>query len=207
MTLAAGVLLYTSATPDVQAAPVVPPDSCFAFDATTGMINDYGDEIGYKAWNTDDPNGQQSRDIGTCPTDVEIPSTIGGTPVEIIGSSAFNSKQLTSVIIPEGVAEIQWSSFQANQLTTLTIPSSVTNIGSDAFATNNLTSVTFLGVDPIVVDASRDMFRFNPNLDSITLTSANTTYDFVYEPTATGGSDETPEGPTTPATDGLAETG
>lgn len=46
-----------------------------------------------------------------------------------------------------------------------------------------------------------------PPEQTITLTSANTTYNFVYEPTATGDSSETPKSPTTSATGGLAETG
>ena len=76
---------------------------------------------------------------------IVIPDTLGGYPVDSIGSCAFNyCRQLTSVTIPSGVTEIGGNAFYAcSGLMSATIPSSVTSIGSRAFyGCCNLSSVT-----------------------------------------------------------------
>ncbi len=75
---------------------------------------------------------------------IEIPSTFGGYPVTIIGSSAFfNCRSLTSVVIPEGVTSIGSLAFYyCRSLTSVVIPESVTSIENGAFyGCNSLTSV------------------------------------------------------------------
>lgn len=99
-----------------------PPTSYFTFDSVTGTITDY-----------DGTNG---------PKDVVIPSTIEGVAVTSIGNSAFESKSLTSVIIPDSVTSIGIDAFAWNSLTSLNIPDSVTSLGARSFSKNNLTSVT-----------------------------------------------------------------
>ena len=79
----------------------------------------------------------------TCGTDVVIPEKINNYHVTMIGDSAFRSKQLTSVVIPNGVTTIGFSAFADNQLTSVEIPNSVKVIGHWAFRDNQLTSVTF----------------------------------------------------------------
>jgi uncharacterized repeat protein (TIGR02543 family) len=75
-----------------------------------------------------------------------IPSTLSdGTStytVTEIDSSAFDSKGLTSVTIPDTVEYIGSSAFGSNSLTSLVIPDSVTSMGSYAFQWNLLTHVT-----------------------------------------------------------------
>lgn len=53
--------------------------------------------------------------------DVIIPSTIGGQPVEMIGSGAFYGRGLTSVVIPESIYYIEYSAFENNNFHTVTI--------------------------------------------------------------------------------------
>ncbi len=106
-----------------QAAPT--DEGCFTFNSGTNTITDYM------------PNGT------TCPYDVEIPSSIGGTPVEVIGYQAFYSKNLTGATIPSTVVAIDNLAFQYNQLTSVVIPDSVTSIATGAFNSNQLTSVIF----------------------------------------------------------------
>ena len=112
-------------------------ESCFAFNASTGTILDYGDEI----IDTDNPNGHGSREIGDCPTDVDIPARIGGVDVEIIGYGAFGVNGLTSVVIPDSVVTIGDVAFYTNSLKSVTIGSNVETIGWNAFASNKLSSV------------------------------------------------------------------
>ena len=98
---------------------------CYGFDKSTGTITNYycylGNNYGYETI-----------------SDIEIPSSIDGVRVVNIGSQAFNSKKLTSVVIPETVTTIASNSFFGNQISSLVIPSSVTSIGSFAFNNNQL---------------------------------------------------------------------
>lgn len=126
-----------------RAFAATPPDSCFNF--YNGIIYDY--------YYTNP----------ACPSDVDIPSQIGGETVTIIGANsftahgltsvtfpstitsifsyAFSSNMLTSVVIPDTITFIDHKAFEANKLTSVTIPNGITSIGSDAFSANMLTSV------------------------------------------------------------------
>lgn len=63
-----------------------------------------------------------------------LPSQIDGYDVVAIGDSAFASKDLSSVIIPNGITKIGWFAFKGcESLYSVTIPDSVSSIGYDAF--------------------------------------------------------------------------
>ena len=94
-------------------------------------------------------------------TTIEIPETVDDNDktytVTAIGADAFRDNQLTSVVIPDGVATIENGAFANNQLTKVTIPQGVTSIGGQAFVNNALESVTIPGsVTTIASDAFRD---------------------------------------------------
>ncbi len=92
---------------------------------------------------TVNPNDSSEINGYTCTdTDITIPSSIGGVEIKKIGSGAFYSKNITNVVIPNGIISIGDTAFQENQLTTIIIPGSVTSIGNYTFGLNKLTSVT-----------------------------------------------------------------
>lgn len=79
----------------VSADPPGPPtdEIYFTFNSESGTITDYDDEG---------------------PTDVIIPSTIGGVTVTSIATEAFNGNPITSVYIPETIELIEPGGFYAN---------------------------------------------------------------------------------------------
>jgi len=100
----------------------------FEFDSNTGTITKY--QIKGKYDNLD------------AEYDPEIPSSINGKAVTIIGKEAFQHAQITSVVIPNGVTTIEDWAFNNNLLVGVDIPESVTTIGNYAFTANKLTSIT-----------------------------------------------------------------
>jgi hypothetical protein len=123
----------------------------FEFDRSTGTITQY--HVTGKHGNLEPRY------------DPEIPSSIHGTAVTVIGPNAFQHAQITSVFIPDSVTTIGEWAFQNNLLANLDIPESVTTIGDFAFATNRLTSIDI--PDGITVIES-GMFFMN-SLTSVTI--------------------------------------
>ena len=74
----------------------------------------------------------------TCSKDVIIPSKINGITITTIGQSAFSSKGITSLSMPNTITTINRQAFDSNYLTHLDIPSSVTSILWGAFNNNQL---------------------------------------------------------------------
>lgn len=115
----AGVL---SSTPTYAATPA---DACFTMSGST-----------ITAYTVGGANG--------CPTNVDIPATVGGVPVTTIGSGAFAGKALTAVTFPSSVTSIGHSAFTSNLLTTVVIPNTVTTMGAAVFGNMpSLTSATW----------------------------------------------------------------
>jgi hypothetical protein len=81
--------------------------------------------------------------------------------VRAIGDSAFSSKELTAVRIPEDVHTIGEAAFAGNRLTSVTIPWFTAEIGPAAFANNALlTTVVLTGRPPTVTAADPNSGSF-----------------------------------------------
>ena len=113
-----------------SAHAATPPDSCFQFNSGTNTIEDYYDNEGNNGANP------------ACPRDVDIPATIGGDAVTIIGSGSFVVKNITAVTIPSSVTTIEQNAFVFNSINSLSLPNSVISIQDNAFAHNDLTSLS-----------------------------------------------------------------
>ena len=77
---------------------------------------------------------------------IDIPETLGGLPVTVIGDYAFSGcNELTSVTIPAGVTSIGASAFsECTALASVQLPDGLTSIGASAFDwCLRLTAVTF----------------------------------------------------------------
>ena len=73
---------------------------------------------------------------------INIPSKIGGKNVVSIGENAFAGKNITSVVIPEGVETIRESAFlNCTSLTSVTLPSTLKRIEAEAFSYTGLEAV------------------------------------------------------------------
>lgn len=77
---------------------------------------------------------------------VEIPSTINGRRVTLIGIDSFSAcNSITSITIPSGIEYLgEYAFFDCVNLTSITIPNSVTYIGANAFS--NCTSLTKISI-------------------------------------------------------------
>jgi hypothetical protein len=79
----------------------------------------------------------------SCGASVVIPKMINNIDVSYIGNGAFWGKQLTSIILPDGLKYIGAGSFGDNSLTDVSIPDSVLSVGTNAFEDNLLTNIKF----------------------------------------------------------------
>ena len=77
-------------------------------------------------------------------SNVEIPSELGGYPVEYIFAGVFeNNNSIESVIIPEGVVSVASECFQnASNLKTVSLPSTLERIWPNAFTRSGIESIT-----------------------------------------------------------------
>ena len=103
------------------------PEEWFTFNKKTQTIEGFSDEYNKITTNI--------------PTDIIIPCTIDDVDVVSIGQSAFQNKNLTSVVINDYIEIIGPIAFAANQLTSVKLGSSVLTIGYSAFVSNKLTSI------------------------------------------------------------------
>jgi hypothetical protein len=88
-----------------------------------------------------------TRYIWTWAPEVDIPSTINGLSVTVVGEGAFYAFGIPIITIPNTVITIGSQAFRGcTSLASIAIPSSVTNISPDAFS--DCTSMTMITVDP-----------------------------------------------------------
>ena len=120
--------------------------------------------------------------------DVVIPKKINNLSVTAIGNKAFigvdedkdqpKNNQLSSVYIPDGVAEIGHLAFYNNELSGVIIPNTVTFIGDGAFSLNKLTNVV---IPNSVASIGEGAFASN-QLTSVTIPNSVTSigmYAFI----------------------------
>ncbi|MCD8041422.1 MAG: leucine-rich repeat domain-containing protein, partial [Clostridia bacterium] len=108
--------------------------------------------------------------IGECTdTDIVIPSTYNGLPVEAIGDGAFGDcNSLTSVTIGNSVTSIgDYAFYHCTSLTSVIIPNSVTSIGSEAFF--ECTSLTSVTIGNSVTSIGDYAFYYCDSLTSVTI--------------------------------------
>jgi len=98
--------------------------------------------------------------------EVNIPATVLGISVTVIGQKTFYESYITSVTIPNTVVSIGQRAFWDSDITSIIIPDSVKSIADEVFyLCSRLTSVT-LGNS--VTKIGDEAFRFCPNLTSVT---------------------------------------
>jgi len=85
--------------------------------------------------------GVLSKYSGTA-KDIIIPAVIDGVSIKSIKFDLFAGKNLTSVVIPEGVESIGQKAFSGNKLTQVAFPKSLKKIGVGAFWDNELSEIT-----------------------------------------------------------------
>lgn len=88
-----------------------PADSCFSFNAVTETVEGY---YTYEDNNSENPS---------CPLIVDVPASIGGVPVTIIGSGAFAGSGVTSLQLPGSITDIQAGAVDGLTLSQLIINS------------------------------------------------------------------------------------
>jgi hypothetical protein len=87
---------------------------------------------------------------------VDIPSKIGGVPVVVIGSGAFENKStITSLVIPDSVTLIYDKAFQRmSSLESAKIGNGVTYVGDSAFQNNSKLATVSIGSRVTTIGAS-----------------------------------------------------
>jgi hypothetical protein len=136
------------------------PINGWVFDA---FLNEEVGAAGFE-WQADGNGGVRISGYSGTSSAVTIPVQIIGIPITRINASAFARKNLTSVIIEEGVTEIPWTVFTENKITAVSLPESLTSIGYGAFERNDLTNVTIPNNVTIINNLA---FRYN-QLTSVT---------------------------------------
>lgn len=91
---------------------------------------------------------------------------------EVIPDNAFTpARQITSVVIPEGIKEIGESAFFLTNITNIQLPESLTNIGSYAFSNTKISSVLIPGK---VTNIGKNAFSGCTDLTDISISAGVT---------------------------------
>ena len=76
-----------------------------------------------------------------CDVEVNIPEKIKGIKVKAIGSFVFARKEITKLVLPEGLEEIGIGAFEENLIEKVEIPSTVKTIKTLAFNNNKISKL------------------------------------------------------------------
>lgn len=123
--------------------------------------------------------------IGT-DTDITLPVSFGGFPVEGIDENCFSHSSVTSVIIPEGYTFVDsYAFYDCADLYSVVLPSTVTDIGSGAFSNSGLTGADLSNTSINVV--SSYLFKDCTALESVALPDSVTSIgEYAFYNTAIG---------------------
>ena len=170
-------------------------DECYDFDSGTGTI---------QGLNAIDLTIMQNNNNACIGSIANIPASIGGTPVTIIGNSALAVRNLTSVVLPSSVTSISDVAFAFNQLAEVTIPSSVTNLSPMAFVsqtrpggTSYLDAAVSEGDPQVMQDFLDSIVYMRIYVDQSQATLLGLTDGIVTEVDFFGGGDINQDGDTT----------
>lgn len=107
---------------------------------------------------------------------IDIPANINGYPVTKIGERAFSYKNITSVIIPEGVKRLGDHVFVGcASLRDITIPNGVESIGDYAFV--GCEALNNLNIPGTVTSIGTGAFYYCYSLSDITVDAGNPVFD------------------------------
>lgn len=124
---------------------------------TMGSTNDVTSEEATKCFQLKELSNGTYSIVGyniSCGLDVEIPSSVDGQKVTVIGENAFRNLGINKVVLYYGITEIENGAFQNNHISDLKLTSTIKTIGPYAFCTNWLTSLVIPeGVETIGVHA------------------------------------------------------
>ncbi len=96
----------------------------------------------------------------------------GGT-IANIGGYAFYNKDITSVVLPSDIKQIQRYAFALNKnLESITIPAETNYIANSAFLSTGIKTITFAGNNVKIIE--QYAFALNRNLKSVTIPSSVT---------------------------------
>ena len=107
-------------------------------------------------------------------TDITIPVTLGGKPVSTIDTHAFDSLNITSVIIPSNVKAINSYAFNnCYSLASVTLNTGLTTLGDGVFSSCGY--LTSLNIPQGVTGIGNNEFEYCSRLASVTIPSSVTT--------------------------------
>src|SRR6202050_3516619 len=111
------------------------------------------------------------------PNNVVIPSTLNGLSVTDIGYRAFAVSDITSVVIPNGVTNIDEDAFNpCDYLTNVVLPDSLVSVGNSAFLKTALTSLT---IPPNLVNVGDGAFDIGLPLTNVTIDYGLTDIQYI----------------------------
>lgn len=161
----------------ITTEPVTVPDEITPSNETP-MTKEVTEQIPlteiFESEHSDELGGAVITKYNGTDADVTIPDTLNDEPVVAIGEEAFgDNKTITSVVIPEGVTELQTGAFLGcRSLTSISIPSTLAIIGDRSFMD---TACTEIVLSDNITYLGSSAFEYCPSLKSVTIGKGITT--------------------------------
>lgn len=138
--------------------------STFAISASAKSYT-FTDEYGTWTYQMEEDGSITLLKCETAKKNIVIPATIDGKPVKKLGQHLFqNNDQITGVVIPHGIEEIEkMVFFNCDKLEHVEIPNSVTSIGDKVFS--KCESLEALYIPASVTDLGEKVFEDSPSVE------------------------------------------